>query len=137
MKRARSDGSGRTLTTTTANGINGDGEMDVSGTVHANNGNISLNTIRMLNGSMSATNGVFISGRLDGNGTINGNAHIVDSFLDPGTESLPGESHQQDYAVPVGYSPLNVIANTPAYHRSPLPGPFDLPSQRNPWPWGW
>jgi hypothetical protein len=30
-----------------------------------------------------------------------------------------------------------VIANTPGYHRGPLPGPFDLPSQNNPWPWGW
>jgi hypothetical protein len=59
------------------------------------------------------------------------------SFLDPGTESLPGASHDSDYAVPPGYSAINVIANTPAYHRGPLPGPFDLPGQNNPWPWGW
>jgi hypothetical protein len=59
------------------------------------------------------------------------------SFLDPGTESLPGSSHDNDYAVPPGYSPANVIINTPAYHRGPLPGPFELPSQNNPWPWNW
>ena len=59
------------------------------------------------------------------------------SFLDPGTESLPGESHDQDYAFPSGYSPTRVIENTPFYHRGPLPGPFDLPGQNNPWPWGW
>jgi hypothetical protein len=59
------------------------------------------------------------------------------SFLDPGTESLPGESHDQDYAFPTGYSPARVIENTPVYHRGPLPGPFDLPGQNNPWPWNW
>jgi hypothetical protein len=59
------------------------------------------------------------------------------SFLDPGTESLPGESRDQDYAFPSGYSPARVIENTPFYHRSPLPGPFDLPGQDNPWPWNW
>ncbi len=58
------------------------------------------------------------------------------SFLDPGTKSLPGASHEMEYAVP-GASPLNVIVNTPAYHRGPLPGPFDLPSRNNPWPWWW
>jgi hypothetical protein len=56
------------------------------------------------------------------------------SFLDPGTESLPGESHDQDYAAP-GYSSIRSIENTPFYHRGPLPGPFDLPSPNNPWPW--
>ena len=59
------------------------------------------------------------------------------SFLDPGTESLPGESHDQDYAFPTGYSPTRVIENTPFYRRHPLPGPFDLPGQDNPWPWNW
>jgi hypothetical protein len=57
------------------------------------------------------------------------------SFLDPGTESLPGESRDLDYAFPSGYSPTRVIENTPFYHRGPLPGPFDLPGQNNPWPW--
>ena len=42
-----------------------------------------------------------------------------------------------DYAIPPGYSPTAVIENTAAYRRSPLPGPFDLPSRNNPWPWNW
>jgi hypothetical protein len=57
------------------------------------------------------------------------------SFLDPGTEVLPGEYKYTDYAIPPGYSPTGVIANTPFYHRGPLPGPFDLPGKDNPWPW--
>jgi hypothetical protein len=59
------------------------------------------------------------------------------SFLDPGTESLPGTEKYTDYAIPPGYSPMGVVANTPFYHRGPLPGPFDLPGRDNPWPWGW
>jgi hypothetical protein len=59
------------------------------------------------------------------------------SFLDGGTEVLPGERKFTDYAIPPGYSPTGVIENTAAYHRSPLPGPFDLPSRNNPWPWNW
>jgi hypothetical protein len=50
---------------------------------------------------------------------------------------LPGEEKTTDYAVPPGYSPIGVIDNTAFAHRSPLPGPFDLPSRRNPWPWNW
>ena len=59
------------------------------------------------------------------------------SFLDGGTEVLPGERKFTDYAIPPGYSPTAVIENTGGYHRSPLPGPFDLPSRNNPWPWNW
>jgi hypothetical protein len=59
------------------------------------------------------------------------------SFLDAGTEVLPGERKFTDYAVPPGYSPIGVIDNTAFAHRSPLPGPFDLPGRRNPWPWNW
>jgi hypothetical protein len=59
------------------------------------------------------------------------------SFLDGGTEVLPGERKFTDYAFPPGYSPMSVIENTAGYHRSPLPGPFDLPGPNNPWPWGW
>jgi hypothetical protein len=59
------------------------------------------------------------------------------SFLDGGTEVLPGERKFTDYAIPPGYSPMSVIEHTPAYHRSPLPGPFDLPGRDNPWPWNW
>jgi hypothetical protein len=59
------------------------------------------------------------------------------SFLDAGTEVLPGERKFTDYALPPGYSPLGPVDNTAFSHRSPLPGPFDLPSRNNPWPWNW
>jgi hypothetical protein len=57
------------------------------------------------------------------------------SFLDAGTEVLPGERKFSDYAYPPAYTPLDVVTNTGGrvgWHRSPLPGPFDLPSRRNP-----
>jgi hypothetical protein len=62
------------------------------------------------------------------------------SFLDAGTEVLPGERKFTDYAFPPGpYStPLAVVTNTGGrvgWHRSPLPGPFDLPSRNNPFGW--
>ena len=59
------------------------------------------------------------------------------SFLDLGTHSLPGDYKYTDYALPPGYSPASVIDNRPGSWRSPLPGPFDLPSPQNPWPWHW
>jgi hypothetical protein len=62
------------------------------------------------------------------------------SFLDAGTEVLPGERKFTDYAFPVGpYStPLATVQNTGGrvgWHQSPLPGPFDLPSRNNPFGW--
>jgi len=62
------------------------------------------------------------------------------SFLDAGTEVLPGERKFTDYAFPVGpYSmPLSVVQSTGGrvgWHQSPLPGPFDLPSRYNPVGW--
>lgn len=57
------------------------------------------------------------------------------SFLDAGTEVLPGERKFTDYVRPPGYSPTGPIDNTAFSRRSPLPGPFDLPSRNNPWPW--
>ena len=62
------------------------------------------------------------------------------SFLDPGTEVLPGDRKFTDYAFPAGpYSmPLSVVQDTggrTGWHRSPLPGPFDLPSRYNPYGW--
>jgi hypothetical protein len=61
------------------------------------------------------------------------------SFLDGGTEVLSGQiisrTSQQIYAVTQGKSPLAIIENTAFYHRDPLPGPFDLPDRRNPYPW--
>jgi hypothetical protein len=62
------------------------------------------------------------------------------SFLDAGTEVLPGERKFTDYAFPTGpYSmPLSVVQSTGGrvgWHQSPLPGPFDLPSRYNPVGW--
>jgi hypothetical protein len=62
------------------------------------------------------------------------------SFLDAGTEVLPGERKFTDYAFPPGpYStPLSAVTNVGGrvgWHRSPLPGPFDLPSRNNPFGW--
>ena len=61
------------------------------------------------------------------------------SFLDGGTEVLPGERKFMDYAFPAGEqgAPLSVVQNTAFDRRSSLPGPFELPSRRNPWPWNW
>jgi hypothetical protein len=60
------------------------------------------------------------------------------SFLDPGKEVIPGSRHEfTDYALPPGYSPTSVIDNRGPHHRSPLPGPFDLPGRGNPYPWHW
>jgi hypothetical protein len=61
------------------------------------------------------------------------------SFLDGGTEVIPGDRKFTDYAFPPGHSPASNIGieNTAFYRRSPLPGPFDLPSRQNPWPWNW
>ena len=49
------------------------------------------------------------------------------SFLDAGTELLPGERKFNDYAFPPYYSPTSVIDNKAGHHRSPLPGPMELP----------
>jgi len=60
------------------------------------------------------------------------------SFLDAGTEVLPGERKFTDYAFPPTHNPLDVVQNTGGrvgWHRSPLPGPFDLPSRNNPYGW--
>jgi hypothetical protein len=61
------------------------------------------------------------------------------SFLDGGTEVLPGERKFMDYAFPPGEqgAPLSVVENTAFDRRSSLPGPFYLPSRQNPWPWNW
>ena len=57
------------------------------------------------------------------------------SFLDAGTEVLPGERKFTDYAFPPTYYPMQVIDNHAGFHRSPLPGPFYLPSRNNPVGW--
>jgi hypothetical protein len=55
------------------------------------------------------------------------------SFLDVGTESMPGDLKYNDYAMPPNYSPTGVIDHTNLGAPSQvMPGPFDLPSKRNP-----
>jgi hypothetical protein len=61
------------------------------------------------------------------------------SFLDAGTDVIPGDRKFTDYAIPPGFSPTAVID-----HRAggrigggALPGPFDLPGRQNPYPWHW
>src|SRR5262245_51535687 len=57
------------------------------------------------------------------------------SFLDPGTEVLPGSQPFTNYAFPVGHSPISVLDNTAFGNRGPLPGPFTLSGRNNPYPW--
>jgi hypothetical protein len=57
------------------------------------------------------------------------------SYLDAGTEVLPGERKFNDYAMPPNYSVTGVIDNTAFSHGSPLFGRFDLPSRNNPFSW--
>jgi len=56
------------------------------------------------------------------------------SYLDGGTEVLPGERKFTDYAVGP-QTASSVLDRTPFHHRSPLPGPFDLPGRNNPMQW--
>jgi hypothetical protein len=49
------------------------------------------------------------------------------SFLDAGTEVLPGQRKFLDYAFPPTHTPMDVVQNTGGrvgWHNSPLPGPF-------------
>jgi hypothetical protein len=57
------------------------------------------------------------------------------SYLDAGTEVLPGERKFTDYAIPPNY---RVLANTAPRNaaRYPLLGPFEWTGrQQSPWPW--
>ncbi len=56
------------------------------------------------------------------------------SFLDAGTEVLPGQRKFTDYAFPPGYSPTSAIDFTSGNVRGPLIGPWDT-SRHNFWPW--
>jgi hypothetical protein len=56
------------------------------------------------------------------------------SFLDAGTEVLPGQRKFTDYAFPPGYSPTSSIDYTSGNVRGPLIGPWDT-SRHNFWPW--
>ena len=49
------------------------------------------------------------------------------SFLDAGTEVMPGERKFSDYAWPLGYSPIDVTGPSNTYDRRPLNNYFDVP----------
>ena len=55
------------------------------------------------------------------------------SYLDPGTEVMPGDRRDHDYAFQPNHSATSVLDNTTfGRNQSALPGPFDLPSKNNP-----
>ena len=56
------------------------------------------------------------------------------SFLDAGTEVLPGERKFTDYAFPPGYSPIaEALGPGRDYRRQPLLDPWDFPGYSNVW----
>ena len=55
------------------------------------------------------------------------------SYLDPGTEVMPGDRRDHDYAFLPNHSATGVLDNTTfGRNQSALPGPFDLPGKNNP-----
>src|SRR5471032_337468 len=55
------------------------------------------------------------------------------SYLDPGTETFPGENSDHNYAFSPTHSPTSVLDNTNfGGNQSALPGPWTLPSKNNP-----
>jgi hypothetical protein len=57
------------------------------------------------------------------------------SYLDPGTEPLPSEHNTLDYVQDPAYRGGQTVLNHTIFGTDmlPLPGPFDLPSNNNPW----
>ena len=56
------------------------------------------------------------------------------SYLDPGTETLPGENEGLGYAQTPTHRANGVLDNTATgANQSSLPGPFTLPGKNNPW----
>ncbi|AXK82558.1 hypothetical protein DW352_19750 [Pseudolabrys taiwanensis] len=56
------------------------------------------------------------------------------SYLDPGTETFPGEPGNFGYAITPTHRASGIQDNTSfGINQSALPGPFDLPSRNNPW----
>jgi hypothetical protein len=52
------------------------------------------------------------------------------SFLDAGTEVLPGERKFNDYAIPPNYSPLEeALGPGQNFWRQPLNNPWDVPGR--------
>jgi hypothetical protein len=55
------------------------------------------------------------------------------SYLDPGTEVMPGDRNDHDYASLPNHRAGGVLDNTAfGGSQSALPGPFSLPSKNNP-----
>ena len=55
------------------------------------------------------------------------------SYLDPGTEDLPGSEHDHDYAFNPNQRPTSVLDNTPfGGNQTALPDELTLPGQRSP-----
>lgn len=55
------------------------------------------------------------------------------SYLDAGTDVLPGERKFMDYALPPNHSPLSVLGPGRGYDRQPLNGPWDVPGGSFSW----
>ena len=56
------------------------------------------------------------------------------SYLDPGTETFPGERGDHDYAILPTQHADSVLDNTIfGTSMMPLPGPFTLTGRNNPW----
>jgi hypothetical protein len=56
------------------------------------------------------------------------------SYLDPGTETFPGERGDHDYAILPNHRASGILDNTTfGGHTTSLPGPWTLPSKNNPW----
>ena len=55
------------------------------------------------------------------------------SFLDPGTEVMPGSRHDHDYASQPNHRASGILDNTAfGSNQTALPGPFTLPSKNTP-----
>jgi hypothetical protein len=56
------------------------------------------------------------------------------SYLSAGTEVMPGDRADYDYAISPTHSASSVLNNTTfGGNQSALPGPFTLESKNNPW----
>ncbi|MGP0093893.1 MAG: hypothetical protein ACLPKB_28715 [Xanthobacteraceae bacterium] len=57
------------------------------------------------------------------------------SFLDPGTDTTPGEKLPGGVYVPLAYSPtsnIDVLSPSGSFRRQPLADPWDIPSYKFP-----
>jgi hypothetical protein len=55
------------------------------------------------------------------------------SFLDAGTETLPGDRKFTDYAFPPGHSPYSALGPFRDFRRQPLLDPWDFPGVNKGW----